>query len=90
MVLTSPRSPTAQDVADLADFRVHRGSDLFGDQPARIPGEIAEQRCGKQREQKQIGQRQPECRGADQFTECRHGSSHLSLEMAGSGSISAS
>ena len=68
------QSAAPEDIADLADFRVHRGGDLFGDQPAGIPGEIAEQRSGKQREQEQIGQRQPERRGADQLTECRHGS----------------
>ena len=60
------------DVADLAGFRIHRGRDLFGDQPARVPGEIAEQRGGEQRKQKQIDQRQPERRGSDQLTECRH------------------
>jgi hypothetical protein len=62
------------DVADFADFRVHRGGDLLGDQPARIPGEIAQQRGGKQRKQKQIDQRQAKRRGADQFTECGHSS----------------
>ena len=58
----------------LAGFRIDRRGDLFGDQAARIPGEIAQQRSGKQRKQKQIDQRQPKRRGPDQLTECRHGS----------------
>ena len=44
-------------VGDLGDFGVHRGSDLLGDQPSRIPGEIAQQRSSKQRKQEQIDQR---------------------------------
>ena len=70
----SAQSAPPEDLADLAGFRVHRRGDLLGDQPARVPGEIAEQRGGKQCKQKQICQRQPERRGSDQLTECRHGS----------------
>ena len=70
----SAQSAPPEDLADLAGFRVHRGSDLLGNQPARVPGEIAKQRRGEQRKQKQIYQRQPERRGSDQLTECRHGS----------------
>ena len=68
------QSPPIVDVVDLAGFGVHRGGDLLGDEAARVPGEIGQQRSGKEREQKQIDQRQPKRRGADQLTECRHGS----------------
>ena len=50
------------------------GRAVRGDQAARVPGEIAEQRRREQREQKEIDQRQTERRRSDQLTECRHGS----------------
>src|SRR5438874_7463821 len=63
-----------EDYTHLACCRFHGRGELFGDQPARIPGEIAQERRGKQRKQKQIRERQPKRRGSDQLTECRHGS----------------
>ena len=48
--------------------------DLLGDQPARVPGEIAEQERRKQREHRQIDQRQLERRRAEKLAERRHAS----------------
>ena len=47
------------------DLGVDRLGDLLGDQPARVPGEIAEQEGRKQREHREIDQRQLERGGAD-------------------------
>src|SRR5690606_24150382 len=54
------------------DFAVDGLGDLLGDHPPRVPGEITEQRCGEQRKQEKVHQRQTKRRGADQFTEGRH------------------
>src|SRR3954447_1991302 len=66
------QSAPSEDIVDLAGFSVDRRGDLFRDQPARIPSEVAQQRGSKQRKQKQVGERQPERGSSDQLTECRH------------------
>ena len=51
------------------DFRVDRASDLLGDQPPRVPGEIAEQKRREQREHGEIDQRQLERGGVGELAE---------------------
>ena len=54
------------------DLGIDRLSDLLGDQPTRIPGEIDEQESGEQREDGQIDQRQLERRRAQKLAQRRH------------------
>ena len=56
------------------DLGIHRLGDLLGDEPARVPREVAEEKGGEKREDREIGERQLERRRADEFTERRHGS----------------
>ena len=51
------------------DLGVDRAGDLLGDQAPRVPGEIAEQEGRKQREDREIDQRQLERGGVEQLAE---------------------
>jgi hypothetical protein len=51
------------------DLGIDRARDLLGDQPPRVPGEIAEQAGGEHREHGEIDQRQLERGGVEQLAE---------------------
>jgi hypothetical protein len=54
------------------DLGIDRLGDLLGDEPARVPEEIAEQERRKKRKHRQIDECQLECRRAQQLAKRSH------------------
>ena len=64
-----PDSALAVLLGETGDLGVNRAGDLLGDQPPRVPGEIAEQEGREQREDSEIDQRKLERGGVEKLAE---------------------
>ena len=68
----SPDAALLVEVGQAGDLGVDRRDDLLGHQAAGVPGEIGEQEGRKQREHRQVDERQLEGGRPKELAECRH------------------